>query len=330
MPIIQHRHVYEALTRRNYFPNQKAPVGELPPSVSTRHFTPEVAELVAAYDEPRNRRVLRYDDVSYLMTRHDNVPRELALIHPRPYARLASKIWTHWDELQPLTNSENSAIKPEQHQDGRMFIMNYEDAEARTTTALEASFGKRFRVETDIAGCFHSIYSHSIPWATVGLEREKARMRDRGDLHWSNELDSLQTAARRGETVGVAIGPGTSSILVELILGRVDENLRRSGFVFRRYIDDYICYCETHEKANEFLTMLGSELAAYRLRLNLQKTTIVELPEPLVEPWVTALGTELKSRVLRADDGSTDLPPTNRASRSLVKFVFGEEDEHEE
>ncbi|KOT01537.1 putative alkyl hydroperoxide reductase, subunit F [Burkholderia mallei] len=26
----------------------------------------------------------------------------------------------------------------------------------------------------------------------------------------------------------------------------------------------------------------------------------------------------------------SDLPPTNRASRSLVKFVFGEEDEHEE
>ncbi|RKN89385.1 alkyl hydroperoxide reductase, partial [Burkholderia mallei] len=28
--------------------------------------------------------------------------------------------------------------------------------------------------------------------------------------------------------------------------------------------------------------------------------------------------------------GQGDLPPTNRASRSLVKFVFGEEDEHEE
>ncbi|MBF3714409.1 tyrosine-type recombinase/integrase [Burkholderia pseudomallei] len=28
--------------------------------------------------------------------------------------------------------------------------------------------------------------------------------------------------------------------------------------------------------------------------------------------------------------GHSDLPPTNRASRSLVKFVFGEEDEHEE
>ncbi|MBU9598369.1 hypothetical protein, partial [Burkholderia multivorans] len=28
--------------------------------------------------------------------------------------------------------------------------------------------------------------------------------------------------------------------------------------------------------------------------------------------------------------GQIDLPPANRASRSLVKFVFGEEDEHEE
>ncbi|MDN7954089.1 hypothetical protein QZM74_30755, partial [Burkholderia multivorans] len=28
--------------------------------------------------------------------------------------------------------------------------------------------------------------------------------------------------------------------------------------------------------------------------------------------------------------GFHDLPPANRASRSLVKFVFGEEDEHEE
>ncbi|NRO99775.1 hypothetical protein GWC77_28620, partial [Paraburkholderia sp. NMBU_R16] len=28
--------------------------------------------------------------------------------------------------------------------------------------------------------------------------------------------------------------------------------------------------------------------------------------------------------------GVGDLPPTNRASQNLVKFVFGEEDEHEE
>ena len=307
MPFDRKRHDYEALTRWNYFPNQKAHVGELPPSISTRQFTPEIAQLVATCDEPRIRRSLRYDDVSYFMTRYDNVPRELSLIHPRPYSRLVNKIWDHLDELRPLVNSENSAIKPEHHQDGRMFIMNYEDPHERARLALTASFSKRFRVETDIAGCFHSIYSHSIPWAVVGFEQEKARLNDRGQLHWSNELDNLQMAARRGETIGIAIGPGTSSVIVEVVLGKVDEELRLAGFEFRRYIDDYICYCETHERAHDFLSRLGAELATYRLRLNLQKTTIVELPEPLVEPWVTALSTALESRIIRSEDGSTKM-----------------------
>ncbi|CAJ3150131.1 alkyl hydroperoxide reductase [Burkholderia pseudomallei] len=34
--------------------------------------------------------------------------------------------------------------------------------------------------------------------------------------------------------------------------------------------------------------------------------------------------------ILTEAEAGLDLPPTNRASRSLVKFVFGEEDEHEE
>ncbi|RKN88653.1 alkyl hydroperoxide reductase, partial [Burkholderia mallei] len=43
-------------------------------------------------------------------------------------------------------------------------------------------------------------------------------------------------------------------------------------------------------------------------------------------------GPAAKSFLGTAVNGASrvDLPPTNRASRSLVKFVFGEEDEHEE
>ena len=44
------RTLYEALTRYNYFPNQRASVGELPPSIDTRQFTPEVAEAVFELD----------------------------------------------------------------------------------------------------------------------------------------------------------------------------------------------------------------------------------------------------------------------------------------
>ncbi|RQU01382.1 alkyl hydroperoxide reductase, partial [Burkholderia cepacia] len=34
--------------------------------------------------------------------------------------------------------------------------------------------------------------------------------------------------------------------------------------------------------------------------------------------------------MLSTAECGADLPPANRANRSLVKFVFGEEDEHEE
>ncbi|WP_158510030.1 hypothetical protein [Burkholderia pseudomallei] len=48
----------------------------------------------------------------------------------------------------------------------------------------------------------------------------------------------------------------------------------------------------------------------------------------LIESSITALLGLLF--IVRRGYGIPDLPPTNRASRSLVKFVFGEEDEHEE
>ncbi|MBB5441597.1 MULTISPECIES: antiviral reverse transcriptase Drt4 [unclassified Paraburkholderia] len=295
--------MYEALTRWNYFPNQKAPVGELPPSISTRRFTPEIAELVASVEEAQPRRRSGYDHAEYSMTRHDNIPRRLALVHPRPYARLAKAMFSHWNEIGPLVDSENSAIKPDTHFDGRIFIMNYEDAQTKASMAMSAGFSKRFRVETDVASCFNSIYSHSIPWAVVGVEQAKAQARGMADRHWSDEIDALQRAARRNETNGVAIGPATSSIIVELVLGRVDANLRAKGFRFRRYIDDYIAFCATHENAQLFLRELSEELAAFKLHLNLQKTNVAELPEPVSDTWVIALGTALGARITRNSDG---------------------------
>ncbi|RPA50463.1 alkyl hydroperoxide reductase [Burkholderia mallei] len=43
-----------------------------------------------------------------------------------------------------------------------------------------------------------------------------------------------------------------------------------------------------------------------------------------------ASGGSAANRSAMMSEGGRDLPLTNRASRSLVKFVFGEEDEHEE
>lgn len=94
------RKLYEALTRKNYFPNQKETIGELPPCLDTRQFTPEVCEALAALPDSRIRRKSGYDLVEYKATRYNNVPRILSLVHPKAYAFLAKHIHDNWANIK--------------------------------------------------------------------------------------------------------------------------------------------------------------------------------------------------------------------------------------
>lgn len=283
------RHFVEALTRWNYFPNQKDSSTELPPCFSTRRFTPEIAEELANVDLTRERKAYWFDLVEYRATRFNNVPRVLSLIHPQAYSRIYSRLKENRQEILELMEDENSAITAEQHNDGRMFIMNYEDHETKTKNTLEISFGAGFRAHADVANCFGSIYTHSLEWAIQGYEEAKERLRERGgEKHWSSALDVALRNAKRNETSGLPVGPSSSSIAVEIILAAVDRELA-GKFRFVRYIDDYTAYCETHIQAQEFVRALSNALSRYRLTLNLSKTKITELPEPLIDSWVTKL-----------------------------------------
>lgn len=298
MPISQKRHVHEALTRHNYFPNQKS-VSEIPPCFSSRSFTPEVCEILSNSHEPQNRRSIGYDLVEYSSTRYNNIPRTLSLIHPKAYSLLVTSIYKKWEDIKHICDNQNSMIRPDHHLDGRMIIMNYEDAERKVLRSLEDGFGCNFRAHTDISGCFNSVYTHSIPWAVLGFDEAKTRMENRiKPQHWSEDIDMFQRKTKRNETQGIPIGPATSTIIVELILGKIDEKLREMKFTFRRYIDDYTCFCRTYEEAEKFISELNSILSKYKMQLNLHKTSIVELPRPLNDGWVSELTAALPTKIV--------------------------------
>lgn len=283
------RHFLEALTRWNYFPNQKDTSTELPPCFSTSRFTPEIAEELSKIGLSEERKALQFDLIEYKATRFNNVPRSLSLIHPLAYSKIFSALNSSREEIFELMKDDNSAITAEQHNDGRMFIMNYEDHEAKTKNTLDISFGAAFRAHADIANCFGSIYTHSLEWAIQGYEEAKKMLQQKGaPKHWSSKLDAVLRNAKRKETTGLPIGPGTSNIAVEIILAAVDKKLA-PRFRFVRYIDDYTAYCKTHIEAQDFIRALNIELSQYRLTLNLSKTKITELPEPLVDSWITKL-----------------------------------------
>lgn len=281
------RNLFEAMTRWNYFPNQKDRVGELPPIVSSRMFTPEVSLILLN----TRKRGGGYGVVEYRATRFNNVPRVLSLVHPRALSEVANVYNDNWEFLKAVYENSNSMVKPDVHPDGRAFIMNYEAYEDKVLNGLDKNFSKRFRVHTDIVNCFGSIYTHSVEWALRGFDETKINMsvkRQQRKSHWSEKLDESLRSTKRNETQGIPVGPAISSLAVELILGAVDRSLC-GKYEFFRYIDDYTCLCDTHEEARSFLRDLSGELSKFKLSLNLHKTSIVEQPEPLQPAWVSGL-----------------------------------------
>lgn len=221
VPINEDRHLFEALTRHNYFPNQKEGESELPPCFSTRTFTPEAAiEVAKVKHSARVNKKIGYDMVEYSLTRFNNVPRVLGLCHPKPYSELVIALVEHWSKIRGFVSSELSIIKPEQHQDGRILIMNHEDPSDRFERSCVHSFGKKVKVRADVSSCFHSIYSHSIPWAIAGFDKAKSSIgKYSKNKPWYDELDFRVRSTKRNETQGIPIGPATSNIVVEIVLG---------------------------------------------------------------------------------------------------------------
>ena len=114
---------------------------------------------------------------------------------------------------------------------------------------------------------------------------------NKGSGHWFNKLDQKLRQTRRNETQGIGIGPATSNILAEVVLGKVDEAL--GSTYFRRYVDDYTAYCKTEDECQEVLRNVAEELHSFKLLLNIKKTEIVSLPTPLSDSWATTLALSL-------------------------------------
>jgi hypothetical protein len=279
--------VLGALLQHNYFPMQSSYKYELPPVLNSESFSAEAAEGVAGCWGVRKAKGCDYrgfDAVEYRLTRFTGVPRTCMLPHPTAYAHLALTIDGSWTRIDQVAENPVSLIRPREHADGRLIIMNYETDQAKTDREMRAGFGMRFVARTDISNCFPSIYTHALSWALVGFKEAKA---NRGKPNrWYNRLDEASRWIKRNETNGIAIGPATSNVLSEIILGKVDGKLA-TRFDFHRFIDDYTCYCRTEEDAQEFIRKLSHELAEFKLSLNGGKTRIETLPRTASESWIT-------------------------------------------
>lgn len=310
--------VRRALLDQNYVPRASRRGDDLPPSFDTLGMNSVSNVIVERYVERhRHGKTVRVSkDPGYSVAEgrvaHFRLnPRRIELPHPVAYANLVETLSRHWEsELVSRLESPASQFTVRQHSDGRIASMR------QVRPPLRPGVGSRFRVRTDIATFYDSIYTHALPWAMLGKSAAKS---NRGNDLAANDIDSALRFARRGETTGVSTGPGTSLVIAELILGRVDEELR--NFQYERFLDDYIGYTKTEAEAEGFIRTLDAALRNYGLRLNARKTVVDTLPQPDEPSWIRELRRATRDRPNELLDRAVELSQTDPTA-SAIRWVL--------
>lgn len=223
--------------------------------------------------------------IKYDNNRNSNLPRTLGVPNPFAHYFLCKEIIENWQTITDYFKgkTDNGSFKRSQIHIRKMrgkeqiFEMNYSAGASYELSLQKHAIDCAYAVKTDIAKCFDSIYSHSVPWALMG--KETAKKQRRVKLRYENRLDTLLGYEKRGETHGILTGPLTSNIISEIILCAVDAELIKQEYKFVRYIDDYCCYVRSIDEGNKFVNDLRLELRKYDLSINESKTTILPIYE---------------------------------------------------
>lgn len=144
-----------------------------------------------------------------------------------------------------------------------------------------------YLLRLDVSKCFDSIYTHTLPWSTIGTVACKDHLTFTR-RSFGGRFDKLLQDMNQGETNGIVIGPEFSRIFAEIILQRMDRNfvkaMAKIGFFHRtdfqafRYVDDYFVFCSSRIEQAAVERELTLVLREMKLGLNVAKTEKIEKP----------------------------------------------------
>lgn len=279
------RRILRRLLSYGYFPR------ELPPTLSTRAFG---LVLTRRWKQKPS----RFDDAQVVsnpgkhsVVRSGPLRRSLSLLNPISFAGLASEIADAWEVLEKTYGKSSlSKSRPTFHRKGARAFLPLVNQGDLVRLRARVRAGARVLIQTDIARFYHSIYTHSVPWALHGKLEAKRRQRDYALQ--GNRIDRALRNSSGGQTIGIPIGPDTSLLIAELILSCIDASLR-SKYVFQgfRYVDDYEIAVTTQGQADSLVANLQQLLTEYELELNALKTRVIELPVDHEFSWASKIRT---------------------------------------
>ncbi len=123
----------------------------------------------------------------------------------------------------------------------------------------------------DIADFYPRIYHHRLENALDRIDPNKK---------YAGKIKKLLQTFSETKSYGVPVGCPASRILAELALDSIDKLLSMNGINYKRYVDDFIIFCDSREDAHKTLTLLSKKLMENEgLTLQKHKTNIVTKEE---------------------------------------------------
>ncbi|WP_242535037.1 RNA-directed DNA polymerase [Roseococcus suduntuyensis] len=144
-------------------------------------------------------------------------------------------------------------------------------------TKLEKLSRYRYIAKTDISRFYHSLYTHTIPWAVHGKVQAKA---NKTDSLLFNQLDRIFRNGQDGQTIGIPVGPDASRITAEIVSCAIDLTaknliLDRSATIVR-HVDDVWIGAHSYETAESILGFYRTAIQSFELDINESKTKIFD------------------------------------------------------
>jgi hypothetical protein len=261
-----------------------------------------------------------YADVNYSLLHNKDGEigwRPFELINPLIYGRCVGLITKpeNWITIQnrirdfqggiveccsmPVVTLENQRSTKEQ-------IMNWwKRVEQRS---LELSLEYSHVRLTDVSNCYPSIYSHAIAWAIHDRDFIKMKENRHDKKLLGNQLDTLISSSRGGQTNGIPQASLLSHLLAEIILGYcdtyIDKALRDDGRVkILRYRDDYRIFGYSDTDCQKALKVISEKLHMFGMKLGSVKTTgaVNVVSGAVKEDKIAAISLNLRQTTLQKE-----------------------------
>jgi hypothetical protein len=280
----------KSLMEKGFYPEN------LPPVFSVKNFYDAAyTDGLFATDQIEREKPLALS--RYNETKRGGQRRVFTAPNPLFFIDIAAYLGAHRRQLAPFLSRSPISCSIPKFESGFDRAIKISSFSEFTTFRRKTLATSRYVVKTDISRYFHSIYTHSIPWAVHGKAQSKRDRSTKSAQTYTNKLDYLVRQAQDQQTIGIPVGPDTSRIISELISSAIDhEFIRQVGpeVVGARLVDDVYLGAATSEEAENLLSAYRDAIRQFELDINESKTRIFEAKNDLEPFWPISIKREIE------------------------------------